>query len=202
MTEWADSSLTTGTPGPAQSLINWNTISTVGWSSGHSTTDEALLRRECTYAAVLRYPSSFFFSVSWPLAIGRADTGYSSAHEWRVAAELLCLLVLAGAFYEQISAVGQLTCALNLAGFAGAVPDYATHGRENISVVGMPSAPNLFREGAFASVGDLRSSPQLVGRRLLDFDEFDVLPELPHPTNTTILMTPSHLIISLTVEAI
>jgi hypothetical protein len=138
----------------------------VGWAAGWvEIPDEGTTNRE-EYGAVVAYPSSFSFWLSWPLWVG-GEGGYCSAREWQVAAELMTVLVMAGQFLMEIPGAGPITCAVELTGFEDAVAFAATRERPNISVDGMPTAPHSHLESLVTSAGSLVSEPAPITRALL-----------------------------------
>jgi hypothetical protein len=164
---WTFEGLTTGEPKALlAALQQWRPNATVGWAAGNVEIPDDGTDSQARYGAVLAYPSTFSFWLSWPLRIG-ADPGYCCAYEWRVAAQLMTVLVLAGRFLLEIPGVGPISCAIELGGFDEAVASSATKERPDIAVIGLPAAPPHHVEGLVTSAGFLVSNAAEVTRELL-----------------------------------
>lgn len=165
--EWTDRCLSTGQPKELlRQLHSWRPYETIGWAAGEVVVPGDGTDVEARYGAVVAYPATFSFWLSWPLRIG-SDPGYCCAHEWQIAAELMTVLVLAGRFLTETEGAGPVSCAVDLSGFDEAVAAQATHERPDVFVGGMPSAPASHVEAVLTTAAALASDAPSIARELL-----------------------------------
>jgi hypothetical protein len=149
---------------------SWKADGVEGWSAGRATDAAAVVWQKSTYACVLRYPSHVLLQVTLPLSVSEEgpQLDYACAYEWRVALETVAGLAFLGNWFADFQSAGGCEVALGLRGFGDSVPYKATRASVGLDTSHLEPAPASMAEATATAAIELRESPDVVARRLLE----------------------------------
>jgi hypothetical protein len=153
-------------------ISDWRPWEAKGWYASLARRQDpprAHFLPDLVMAATLTYPACLSFEAFWGL-ISPESGGlpeFKSAREVDVVRELVAMLSVAGEYLAGVEGGGQLLAALDLHGFGQAKCQFFTEMRP-AEAEALPDAPPHVVGATRTSAAELRDSPSLVARELID----------------------------------
>jgi hypothetical protein len=148
-------------------LSQWEPHGVAGWASGEEASLGSAHADRQRFGATLAYPARLSFQAHWGLDFADANNQrlYISAREIDIAYELAGMLAIAGEYFMEIEGAGLLVAAMKLKGFQGALSQLGTQTGKLSELPGALDGVNTATE---TSALELRDTPELAGRRLIE----------------------------------